>query len=43
MNALKNWEENTLHNKAQVLEKKWYKNNKLRICIIKRDYEFVKD
>ena len=40
MNALKNWKENTLHKKAQALGKeKWYKNYKLRICLVERDYE----
>ena len=40
MDALKNWKENTLHKKAQVLGKeKWYKNYKLRICSVERDYE----
>ena len=44
MNALKNWKENTLHKKAQALGKeKGYKNYKLRICLVERDYEFVKD
>ena len=40
MAALKNWKENTLHKKAQVLGKeKQYKNYKLRICSVERDYE----
>ena len=40
MNAPKNWKENTLHKKAQALGKeKWYKNYKLRICSVERDYE----
>ena len=40
MIALKNWKENTLHKKAQELGKeKWYKNYKLRICSVERDYE----
>ena len=44
LNALKNWKENTLHKKAQVLEReKWYKNYKLRICLVERDYGFIKD
>ena len=35
---------NTLHKKAQVLGKeKWYKHYKLRICLVDRDYEFIKD
>tara|TARA_B100000315_G_C14346120_1_gene481842 strand:+ start:227 stop:553 length:327 start_codon:yes stop_codon:yes gene_type:complete len=43
MNSLKNWKENTLHKKAQILGKeKWYKKYKLRICTVERDYEFVK-
>ena len=34
------WKENTLHKKAQALGKeKWYKNYKLRICSVERDYE----
>ena len=38
------WRENTLHKKAQVLGKeKWYKYYKLRICLVDRDYEFIKD
>ena len=41
MEALKNWRDNTLHQKAQKLGKeKWYKNYKLRICTVVRDYEF---
>ena len=44
MNALKNWKENALHKKAQALGKeKWYKNYKLRICLVERDYGFIKD
>ena len=40
LQALKIWKENTLHKKAQLLGKeKWYKNYKLRICIVERDYE----
>lgn len=43
MEALKNWRDNTLHQKAQELGKeKWYKNYKLRICTVERDYEFEK-
>lgn len=41
MEALKNWRDNTLHQKAQELVKeKWYTNYKLRICNLVRDYEF---
>jgi len=41
MEALKNWRDNTLHQKAQKLGKeKWYTNYKLRICTVVRDYEF---
>ena len=44
LNALKNWKENTLHKKAQALGKeKWYKNYKLRIYLVQRDYGFIKD
>ena len=44
MKSLKNWKENTLHKKAQILGKeKWYQNYKLRICTVERDYGFVKD
>ena len=40
LQALKIWKENTLHKKAQLLGKeKWYKNYKLRICSVERDYE----
>jgi heme-degrading monooxygenase HmoA len=43
MEALKNWRDNTLHIKAQKLGiEKWYKNYKLRICTVERDYEFEK-
>ncbi|MBT3621239.1 MAG: antibiotic biosynthesis monooxygenase [Flavobacteriales bacterium] len=43
MEALKNWRDNTLHQKAQELGKeKWYTNYKLRICTVERDYEFEK-
>ena len=38
------WKDNTLHKKSQVLGKeKWYKHYKLRICLVDRDYEFIKD
>ena len=38
------WKDNTLHKKAQVLGKEqWYKHYKLRICLVDRDYEFIKD
>ena len=38
------WKENTLHKKAQALgREKWYKNYKLRICLVERDYGFIKD
>jgi len=41
MESLKNWRDNTLHQKAQELGKeKWYTNYKLRICNVVRDYEF---
>ena len=44
LNVLKNWKENTLHKKAQALgREKWYKNYKLRICLVQRDYGFIKD
>ncbi len=43
MESLKRWRDNTLHQKAQELGKeKWYKNYKLRICRVERDYEFEK-
>ena len=43
MEALKNWRDNTLHQKAQELGKeKWYTNYILRICTVERDYEFEK-
>jgi heme-degrading monooxygenase HmoA len=39
MEALKNWRDNILHQKAQELGKeKWYTNYKLRICTVVRDY-----
>ncbi len=41
MKALKDWKDNTLHQKAQELGKqKWYKSYKLRICTVERNYEF---
>ena len=41
MNALTNWKENILYKKAQALGKeKWYKQYKLRIGIVSRDYDF---
>ena len=44
LNALKKWKENTLHKKAQTLgREKWYKNYKLRICLVQRYYGFIKD
>lgn len=42
--SLLNWKNNQLHQKAQELGKKmWYKNYKLRICTVDRDYEFTKE
>lgn len=44
MKSLLNWKNNELHKKAQQLGKeKWYKNYKLRICTVERDYEFSKE
>ena len=35
------WKDNTLHKKAHVLGKE--QHYKLRICLVDRDYEFIKD
>ena len=44
MNALTNWKENILHKKAHALGKeKWYKQYKLRIGTVNRDYNFKRD
>ena len=41
MKSLKYWRDNELHKKAQALGKsKWYKEYKLRICKVERNYEF---
>jgi heme-degrading monooxygenase HmoA len=41
INSLKNWRDNQLHIKAQTLGKtKWYKEYKLRISEVQRDYDF---
>ena len=41
INSLKNWRDNQLHIKAQTFGKtKWYKEYKLRISKVQRDYEF---
>lgn len=43
LESIKDWKENTLHAKAQQLGKdKWYKNYKVRICKVERDYGFEK-
>ena len=37
----KKWKNNQLHKKAQKLGKtKWYKEYKLRICEVEREYDF---
>ena len=39
--SLKKWKKNQLHMKAQKLGKtKWYKEYKLRICKVEREYDF---
>ena len=39
--SLKKWKNNQLHKKAQKLGKtKWYKEYKLRICKVEREYDF---
>jgi heme-degrading monooxygenase HmoA len=44
MECLLAWKNNELHKEAQKLGiEKWYKNYKLRICTVERDYEFSKE
>lgn len=44
MPSLLEWKNNELHKEAQALGKeKWYKNYKLRICTVERDYEFTRE
>ena len=41
LDSLKKWKKNQLHMKAQKLGKtKWYKEYKLRICKVEREYDF---
>lgn len=43
LNAIKKWKENSEHLLAQKFGKeKWYSHYKTRICLVERDYEFVK-
>jgi len=38
---IKRWKENAAHNAAQIKGKKeWYKNYKVRICKMEREYSF---
>ena len=42
MKSLKHQRDNVFHKKAQELGRiEWYKEYKLRICKIERDYEFI--
>ncbi len=39
--AIKNWRENIAHQAAQKAGKeKWYKQYKIRICFVEKEYEF---
>lgn len=41
LESIKNWKQNEEHLIAQQTGKKlWYKNYKVRICLVERDYEF---
>ncbi len=41
LDAIKNWKHHLEHSKAREMGKStWYKNFKVRICKIERDYEF---
>ncbi|MDE3144064.1 MAG: antibiotic biosynthesis monooxygenase [Bacteroidota bacterium] len=41
--AIKNWKKNTEHLMAQQKgREEWYANYKTRICLVERDYEFLK-
>jgi heme-degrading monooxygenase HmoA len=41
LEAIRNWKADTRHQVAQKSgREKWYKNYKVRICKIERDYEF---
>jgi heme-degrading monooxygenase HmoA len=41
LDAIKNWKANSEHRLAQKYgREKWYKNYKVRICKVERDYEF---
>lgn len=41
LESIKNWKQNSKHLIAQETGRKtWYKNYKVRICLVERDYEF---
>lgn len=41
--AIKNWKKNAEHLMAQQKgREEWYANYKTRICLVERDYEFLK-
>lgn len=41
--AIKNWKKNAEHLMAQQKgREEWYANYKTRICVVERDYEFLK-
>ncbi len=41
LESIKNWKQNTEHLFAQKMGKNvWYKNYKVRICLVEKDYEF---
>lgn len=43
LEAIKQWKQQTDHAIAQQFgRKQWYKNYKVRICLVERDYEFDK-
>jgi len=43
LEAIKNWKKNTEHLIAQQKgREEWYSNYKTRICLVERDYEFLK-
>lgn len=38
--AISDWKENVLHRKAQSCAKEWYKEFRVRICRVEREYGF---
>lgn len=44
LEAISKWKENSEHTLAREIgREKWYSWYKLRVCLVEREYEFVKD